>query len=925
MKKIFTFLQNNFYPILVILTCAFLAWKNYVSNTILSGWDTLHPEFNFFLYLKRAFNGVWIEHQGLGAVASQAHPSEIPRLLIIWLLDLALPQDMVRYSFFFLCLVVGALGVYFFSKYLLSIKWHKFVSVSAFLASLFYIFNLTTVQQFYVPLEMFAIHYAFLPWLFHLGLKFLREGNKKVLLWFGLITPFSSSMAHTATLFYAYLACLAMFLTLINFRRGVFLVTLTVLINSFWILPNLYFIKGHSQEVSNSRIHKDFTEEAFLQSRAFGNIESLVLSKNFLFNWREFSVSQNTFVDLLDEWQAHLGKPYVKEIGYVLFILSLLGLFVSIFSRSKASVTLILPFLVSVFFWINSNPPTQPIFDYLRNNFSLFREGLRFPFTKYSIVMVMILSVWFSFTSRLIINLLGKIKIGFIYLLIASLAIVYFQLPSLQGNLVSPSMKVRIPNEYFEVFNWFNNQDKNARVAKLPLNTFWGWNFYSWDYQGAGFTWFGIPQPTLDREFDRWSKYNETFYSQATLALYAKDSETFENILKKYQVGYLLLDESILNAGGDQKLLFVPEIKKMFSDLNYQPVFKEGLLTVYETPHGTNKFISIPQTYTAVNADLTYSSSDPLYLKYGNYIQSDDGVGFPFVNFDPRGPVTIEIVNDKLQIADEGKNAKVILPVKDKITETFGPDRGFKEVYNCDLKKLGMVQKSHLVGGTSYKAEDGGVACDYFDYPTLKPQQAYVLRVKGENMEGRSLKVYFQNWVTNRMDLEELLPEGKFDSYFVVFGGPHTLNIENRSFGRIASENVIESIELYPFDINFLTDLTQNSEKLLTQTNNLKILSATKIGTVFYQVKTEGSGLLELGQGYDQGWLGFQLKSSKDVLNRLEHVKVNSWANGWIISAGQPIDQLTVYLFFWPQLLEWVGMAIGFIVLIYLLVDRDKR
>ena len=891
-----------------------------------------------------------MEHQGLGAVASQAHPSEIPRLLIIWLLDLALPQDMVRYSFFFLCLVVGALGVYFFSKYLLSIKWHRSVSVSAFLASLFYIFNLTTVQQFYVPLEMFAVHYALLPWLFHLGLKFLREGNKKVLLCFGLTTLFSSSMAHTATLFYVYLACLAMFLTLINFRKGIFLVTLTVLINSFWIFPNLYFIKNHSQEVSNSKIHKDFTEEAFLQSKAFGNIENLSLSKNFLFNWREFSVLQNTYVDLLDEWQAHLSKPYVKEIGYVLFILSLLGLFVSIFSKSKASVMLILPFLVSVFFWINSNPPTQSFFDYLRNNFSLFREGLRFPFTKFSIVMVMILSVWFSFTSRLIINLLGKINIGFVYPLIASLAIIYFQLPSLQGNLISPSMKVKIPNEYFEVFSWFNNQDKNARIVKLPLNTFWGWNFYGWNYQGAGFTWFGIPQPTLNREFDRWSKYNETFYNQASFALYEKDNNTFESILKKYQVKYLLLDESVLNAGGNQELLFVPEIKEILSDLNYQPVFRDGFLTVYETPYETNKFVSTPQTYTAVNADLTYSSSDPIYEKYGDYISAPitdyrlpiTVPGFPFVNFDPRGSVGIRFqisdVGNQLVFENKKANAKVILPVEDKITESFGPDRGFKEVYNCDLKKTGTVSRENLTGKRIYLAEDGGVACDYFDYPTLKPEQAYVLRIKGENKQGRSLKIYLQNWATNRMDLEELLParpaggpEGKFDSYFVFFGGPHTLNIETRSFGRIASENVIQGIEIYPFDINFLTGLTQNSEKLLTQTNNLKILSVKKIGTAFYEVKTKGEGLLELGQGYDQGWLGFRatpeesLRATIRGVTWLEHVKVNSWANGWLV---QPSDILNptsyIHIIFWPQLLEWGGMVFGFAVLIYLLVDKRK-
>ena len=97
MNKILQFLKLNIFPLLIILICGVLAWKNYVPNTILSGWDTLHPEFNFWLYFKRALNGVWMGHQGLGAVASQSHPAEIPRLLIYGLLELILPSNLARY------------------------------------------------------------------------------------------------------------------------------------------------------------------------------------------------------------------------------------------------------------------------------------------------------------------------------------------------------------------------------------------------------------------------------------------------------------------------------------------------------------------------------------------------------------------------------------------------------------------------------------------------------------------------------------------------------------------------------------------------------------------------------------------------------------------------------------------------------------
>ena len=911
-------IKEYVFPALIILICGILAWKNYVPNTILSGWDTLHPEFNLWLYFKRALNGVWMEHQGLGAVASQSHPAEIPRLLVYGLLELILPSNLARYSYLFLCLTFGALGVYYFSKYILSIKWNKYVKASSFLASLFYIFNLTTVQQFYVPLEMFAVHYALVPWLFLFGLRYIREKNKKILIWFSIITLFASSMAHTATLFYIYLVSLGLFLVFQNFKKAFFLCLITVLINSFWILPNLYYIKNHSAEVSISKIHSNFTDEAFMQSQSFGDFENLSLSKNFLFNWGEYNFKENKFVNLLDEWKLHLEKPYVKEIGYSLFGIAILGLFVAIVFRSWQVVALSLPFFLSVFFWINENPPFTNIFTYLKDNFPLIKEGLRFPFTKFSMIYILVSSIWFGFASRLIINLLSKIKLGFLYILVVVVAIFYFQLPQFQGYLISPSMKVAIPSNYTDAFNWLNKQDESSRVAKLPLNSYWGWVYNDWGYQGAGFTWFGIKQPILEREFDRWSQYNETFYSEAARAVSDRDNQAFQRIVNKYQVKYLLLDESIINPGGEK-------IEVM--DLGFDKVFNSGFLTIYDTHFISNNFISSLNSYTSINADLTYSKVDPIYQKYGDYVQDENGLGLPFVNFDTRGPVEIRIGSEELIISNTKQNAKVTLPVIEKITEDFDPSRGYSEVNNCDLMKKGEVERSQQATGRQYMAKNGGVACDYFVYENLKYNQAYVMHVKGENREGRSLKIYLYNWESKRVEIEELLPVGQFDSYFVIYpktqNSGYTLNIETRSFGRITSENSINTIEFIPFDINLVQNLyiepKQQEQQGLTLQSNLVIKNIKKYGTAIYKVETTGSGILELGQGYESGWISYP---------KLEHLKVNGWANGWVLNANslQSTDYSsavsgrpsTVVIFYWPQFLEWFGFVVLCIVVVSL-------
>ena len=68
-----------------------------------------------------------------------------------------------------------------------------------------------------------------------------------------------------------------------------------------------------------------------------------------------------------------------------------------------------------------------------------------------------------------------------------------------------------------------------------------------------------------------------------------------------------------------------------------------------------------------------------------------------------------------------------------------------------------------------------------------------------------------------------------------------------------------------------------------------------------------GSGLLKLSQGYDQGWTSLDL----------EHVKVDGWANGWIVPQSG-----TVTIFYWPQLLEFLGFGVLGLTMALLIAKR---
>jgi len=58
MKFIIAKIKHYIFPLILILVALLVAFKSYTPGTILSGWDTLHPEFDFGLYFMLLFFGL---------------------------------------------------------------------------------------------------------------------------------------------------------------------------------------------------------------------------------------------------------------------------------------------------------------------------------------------------------------------------------------------------------------------------------------------------------------------------------------------------------------------------------------------------------------------------------------------------------------------------------------------------------------------------------------------------------------------------------------------------------------------------------------------------------------------------------------------------------------------------------------------------
>jgi len=838
-KKFINWLRTNwldlFFSSVILIITVFIAFKNYTPNTYLTGWDNLHPEFNFKLNIERSLNAVWQEYQGVGLLGGMSHAADLPRQFILAGLAVFIPISLIRYFWTFLMLFIGPLGVYALLK--------KKSKIGGLTASIFYIFNLATVQYFFVPFETFIGFFGFLPWLLYFAIDYLDTGKK---LWkYALISILATSAFYVQTLFIVY-AIFLFILSFKNIKRAFKLLLVTFLVNAFWLLPVLWFGLTSNSIPSNSDINKIASPETVLMNQARSSFTNITTMKGYWFDYYDFG-KDNKFDYLFKDWIDYTSKPYVKEIGIGLFAVSAVGLILS-----RQIIWLI---LLGVGYLMLSGFKIPVV---------VLEEAFRNSFTKWSVAFSFVMSIglgYFVSTFK---------KLAIIPAVIIACISIYTVWPIIDGKLISERVKISIPIAYFETFDWFNLKSDGGRIAYFPAFDKWGWNYHDWGYGGSGFIWYGIKNPILDRAFNVWSPNNENYYNEVSRAILARDNEAFKNIINKYQVKYLFFDGSVVFPAGDKELLKLETTRQFAKELGYEKVFTKDFIDVHQTNIVTNNFVSVA-VYPEIDTSL---------------IKTIDG----------------------RQLSTE--NA---------IKETFEVSRGYPKVNNCELMKLGSVEKSHPAGVINYKAFDGGVACDYFVFEDIKYDQTYALHIKGKNIKGRSLKVYLYNWESKRVELEELLPTGSFDSYFVVYpkayglehtaNSGYTLNIETRSFGRITSENIIEKIEFIPFEINKSQTYSPNIK------NNLQIISVQKFGTAIYRVKTTGEGILELGQGYEKGWISYP---------KLEHIKVNSWANGWIINANslqstddsQAVDSgpSTVVILFWPQFMEWFGFVVLCIV-----------
>jgi hypothetical protein len=954
-----------------------LAWTNYVPGTMLAGWDDLHHEFNFPLALERIMQGVWRADQGLGAVAGHSHMSDLPRIIILWIISLIVPLQNVRFVFVIVSLYAGIMGMYCFVYSLLGKSAKQSpasYSIVALISSFVYVFNLGTVQQFILPFEMFMVQFAVLPWLILSAFWYLYKPKALPLLIFTIFVLLFSSTAYAATLWYVFFGIFFIWLiftllihlipslpsslsraksresNLIHFalsvqtRHILILIIVFIVMNLYWLLPNIYFAKNHGEEVRTSKINTIFSPDMFEANKQFGNVKDALLLKSFLFDWQMYDYDSHSFPQIMESWRKHLSKPWGLATGYLITFMGIGGILLAIKRKDiqfiPYAVFLVIPFVLL----LNGTWPISALYEQLSTISPIIKEALRTPFTKVSIPASFGLALFVGYFV-LQLHRIGKalFRIGVV---VSMASVLYFALPAFQGGYIHRLVQVKIPTAYFEMFSYFQTQPKHARVALLPIHTFWNWTHYTWGYQGAGFLQFGIPQPLLDRDYGRWTEQNEQYNREMSYALYSQNAEILAMTIQKFDIEYMVLDTSV----------FEPSLPTQHSLLNWiSPIFIEET-QLFDEPlrFGDGIFVYKRRNQRAGDVYLTQNLStlDSQIHKNSpvDTIFSTQGAHISLANVDPK----IDEVPDFVRTAKVIQTYHIDLP-------HMSPRWDF-----CADRKNKQSGRSNISEGIQYVSIDTNV-CETFVFPDLPHDTSYILVFKSTNIVGRPLTFCVKNLLTGHCDLSEQLRYGADNTteYYHLprlwdYGQGYQVEVTNIARGRGKSANLLMSLEIWQVE-----DPIMGSQ---SQLHTVMPVDIRNENNYFREIRVDTSevtgkeAILVLDQAYEDGWIGLQIQNAKIKVQNalitypsftiLPHVRVNGWANGWRIDSTEykvqstkiqesntkrqalgtrnsEFGSSTILLLFWPQFLQYAGFGVFIFTMLAIIlksfVSRSTR
>ena len=924
----FSFVKKNIFPLLIGIISFILFFTNYKPGTFLVGWDNVFPEFNFALNIKRDLFAIWQEYRGLGVVDGMSHASLLVHDFIRFFLSLLLKVDLIRWIYILGLHLVGGLGMYFLLK--------KFVRQPvAFISSLFYMFNLGSIIQFFLPLEVFIVHFAFLPWIVLSILNYLDHGRKKDLLLLGFFSILATPQAFVPTVFIAFSMAMAVIILIFFFQskfknlKKIFVIITTLFVtNAFWFLPFFVTNITNSKVVANTKVFQMASNDIFYRNNKYGDFSNVALIKGFPLEFKHLDYKTSQPHLMMWPWVDHIQTPLFYVPAWIFFFLAILGFYNSLKSKNKRFLPFAGVFLLSFFMLATDTPGINILSNFLRKNIPIFNVVFRFTFTKFSIIYAFAYSILLANGLNSILNLIKNKNKQILLFLIIFFSIFSYSLPAFKGYFFYENLAVPIPKEYFAVFDFFSQQNKDERIAELPIPWYWAWLQPRWGTINSGFIWYAIEQPIMDLAFMPWGSKNENYYFELDQAIYSKDPLLLRNVFKKYDITWIYMDKNNLVTFGG-KITYSDYQDILSKTPGVKMVANFGLIDIYHFDNQNNltNFSSVKTGLKNIGPIYKNDNLDFAYIENGDYYSQDTNfeIYYPFRSlFAGKNPIDQEykihednnfiIINGLFKI-DKNKNLKY-----SSLT-----DNNFQMAINDACQKNNLTTSLiKLTKGYRF-VSTGSHNCIKIVLPDLPHRYGYLLNIKTKNDNKRGLLINLFDNTVKKNSLETYLDnDGKNHNYYFIvsprsyYGLGYTLYFDNLSEGRETIINDLFEVNLYEIPYSYLKSL-----KTVNKNNS-------------------GKNIYYLSQSFHPGWKAYWINCQNNNLKcqistffpfifgqeLKNHVLVNNWANGWEINSEIcNVEHKTcqIVILFWPQYLEFLGFGLMISSFVFLLKSKEQN
>lgn len=819
---------KKYWPLLVIVVLEMTLFvANFRSGTYLVGWDNLYPELNLSANFDRNVFAVWQEYRGVGLLDGMAHAANLPHTLFIWLLDFFLPTNLLRYLFVHLMHLLGGLGMYSLLKNAI-LKNKQSRRPISLVGALFYLFNLTTIQIFYAPLEVFLVHFAFLPWLIYTLLNYSRKPSLKSLVPFILFSILSLPQGFVPQVFIVYLLLVSLIL-LVEFLRerkqalvkiGVIILTIFC-INAFWGLPYIYSAFNSSGVIREAKINQMSSGDVFLKNKARGTLEDVLLLKGFMLDVMEFDEKKYSYI--MQPWRMHINSFLFSLTSSLFLVLALLGLG-RILLKQKPFYPFAVTFVLSGIILGSNIWGIESLNTFIRTQFPIFGEAFRFSFTKFGVLFAFCYTILFSIGISFFVRNLTKIYpnlLGSTFLLIASFSLLIYAYPVLDGKFLFDKLRLSVPADYFQTIEFFKSQNSSERIAIFPQATFWSWRYRDWEYRGSDFFWYGIEQPTLDRAFDPWSRQNENYYWEMSYAVYSGNTGLLEKVLEKYHVNWIIVDGHVTNPMSPKALYFDELAELVVSSPKIKFAQKFGEIKVYrvdlEAP--VNNYVFLAQNLPSVSPTYKWNNYDRAFIENNHYLSGiENSIYYPFRSVftgkeqrelefeieekenmfifrkhfdvpenqyisvpstDPKKYVWIDpnnLSHQKFLSPDIVLNSKFIevyIPkINGYLSSWISPAEAVPQTEECQGSGKGKVENQIVENGDKKLLRlisiDTNNCSATFWLPNVPHNLGYIMTIEGRNIQGKKLVFWLENQNSRKPDIEIHLLNGKLSTSYIV-------------------------------------------------------------------------------------------------------------------------------------------------------------